>query len=896
VFLRVLLILLLLGSRSLWAQDLPAIQQGFLDLRQADLNSTEPIDLVGEWEFYWDRLLSADELNAQTAPKTFRQVPLPWSESRPGYPAYPAFGKATYRLRILLPPDHSQLMLRIPETFSSYNIFINGARMKVPTEAGPDIASSKTTRRTVYVPLDSTLHELDIVFQVANYISGTGGVWRSMHLGNTEAIMDVRSAQQFQMLMAACALGVMGVYHFILFLFRRDHLDNLWFSLFCFMIFTRSFFVGNDLMIYNLVDEFDWTFSRRIEFASFYLAVCLSVVFVRELFPQDMKGSIVHGFILIIGLATLAVFVLPHVQFRKTLLPMQITGIAAILYCLVSIACAVRRHRPQARTMMAGFLMMSIGTIHDILNSMFRFATMELASVGVIGCVVTLSIVISKRFSMAFDQLREAQEAIRVHNEQLDQLVKEKTLDIRSVFANIPQAIFAFQRGGYLNAEVSDYFRELFHPEPLMRATDLLQRIFAQSQLSSDQIDQITNAVDFCLDGNLLSFQLNQHVFPHHLIRSMNGQRRSFELDWNPIVDESGHIQKLLICMRDTTELTELRMKSLESEKRVKIVAELLDRNHQQIMTWLEQAIQELQTSQLMQAHELQTFRDRSKDVLRWLHTQKGNARGLGLVINASSIHACEQQVLDILEGHSPLRPAEILGQLLHELMFTRDILKSLGARPQGGSGAGSAPVTLCACITNALQQLDALALRLHKAIPEIQGLDRLQSQHLRLTATLDNTLRGALNHLLSNIMDHGLEAREERLRLGKPERGQIAFHLLEAKDRWILQLTDDGLGLPRQFIEQRLRRAGRPVPKDPHELAQVLLESGFSTRDDVNDISGRGIGLDAVAAALEAIGGRFTIATRERSDAEPQLIFGLELPKRYFKESEGSLANSNVA
>jgi hypothetical protein len=893
VFLRVFLILLAFGSSSLWAQGQPVIQQGFLDLRQADLTRDEVIDLVGEWEFYWDRFLSSDELRAQKEPKAFRYVPLPWSESRLGYPAYPAFGKATYRLRILLPANHPQLMLRIPETFTSYNIFINGVRMKVPTEAGLDAASTQTTRRTVYVPLDSTLQELDIVFQVANHVSGTGGVWRSMHLGNTEAIMDVRSAQQFQMLMAACALGVMGVYHFILFLFRRDHLDNLWFSLFCFMIFTRSFFVGNDLMIYNIVSEFDWTLSRRIEFSTFYLAVAFSVVFVRELFPQDMKGSIVRGLMLMIGLATLAVLILPHVQFRKTLLPMQITGICAILFSLATIIIAVRHKRPQAKTMMAGFLMMSVGTIHDILNSMFRFDTMELASIGVIGCVVTISIVISKRFSMAFDQLREAQEAIRVHNEQLDQLVKEKTLDIRSVFANIPQAIFAFQRGGYLNAEVSDYFRALFQPEPAMRARDLLQRILAQSQLSPDQIDQITNAVDFCLDGNLLSFQLNQHVFPHHLIRSLNGQRRSFEMDWNPIIDEAGHIQKLLICMRDTTELTELRMKSLESEKRVKIVAELLDRNHQQIMTWLEHAIRELEDLMKVRADEPQEFQEWSRDILRRLHTHKGNARSLGLVINASSIHACEQQLLDILEGHSSLRPPEVLGQLLHELMFTRDILKSLGARSLASQGSGSSPVTICACVTLALQQLDTLALRLDKALPEIHGLDLLQSHHLRLTPALENTLRGVLNHLLTNIMDHGLESREERLRLGKPECGQIAFYLQEDKSNWILRLTDDGLGLPSQLMEQRLRKAGRDVPKSSQELAQVLLESGFSTKDGVNDLSGRGIGLDAVAAALEAIGGRLQINTRERSGgADPQLIFVLELPKRLFHGSGKTVAS----
>jgi PAS domain-containing protein len=882
------MILLGLFSSSLWAEAAPTIQQGFLDLRQADLRSMEPIDLVGEWEFYWDKFLSSEEARTLSETRSYRHVPLPWSESRPGYPAYPAFGKATYRLRILLPDEHPQLLLRIPETFTAFNIYINDRRMEVPTHAGLDAASTKATRRTIYVPIDSTMKEVDIAFQVANYISGTGGIWRSMHLGNTEAIMNIRSRQQFQMLIAVSAVGIMCVYHFILFLFRRDYLDNLWFSLFCCTIFTRSFLVGNDLMIYNIISDFDWTMSRRIEFISFYGAVALTAVFIRELFPQDIKSSVVHLILFFIMGAILIVLTQPHVQFRKTLLPMQILGIGTILLCLITMVLAVRRRRPQGKTMMFGFLMMAIATIHDILNSMFRFDTMELASIGVIGCVVATSIAISKRFSMAFDQLREAQEAIRVHNEQLDQLVKEKTLDIRSIFANIPQAIFAIQRDGRLNAEVSDYFRVLFQPEPMMPAKDLLHRIFAHSQLAADQIEQITSAVDFCLDGKLLSFQLNEHVFPHQITRAIGSQRRTFEMDWNPILDEAGNIQKLLICMRDTTELNELRSKSLESEKRVKIVADLLDKNHPQIMVWLEQAIRELELMLDLHATGQRNVKDLMKDMLRILHTQKGNARSLGLVVSATSVHACEQQLLDIQEGQHTRPFAEIVASLLHELTFTRDILKSLSTRPAVAT-ASAAPrqTTLCICVAEALEQIGALATRLGKEIPDCHGLDLLQTQHLWLSPELHYTLRGALNHLLTNIMDHGLETADERLEKGKPARGHLAFNLFEEKQHWVLQISDDGKGLPRQAIEAKLRKVGREIPTDPQALAQLLLESGFSTKTDVNDLSGRGIGLDAVAVALQSMGGSFRIHTRARgADAEPQLIFSLELPKQAFEEN----------
>jgi signal transduction histidine kinase len=231
----------------------------------------------------------------------------------------------------------------------------------------------------------------------------------------------------------------------------------------------------------------------------------------------------------------------------------------------------------------------------------------------------------------------------------------------------------------------------------------------------------------------------------------------------------------------------------------------------------------------------------------------------------------------------------EYLVGLLHELMFTRDILKSLHVR--GGTGQNQT-TSLCTLVAQALEQLAPLAQLLQKELPECHGLDLLQSHTLHLTPELAYLLRGALNHIVTNIMDHGFETREERVRKGKPVRGAIAFHLFETPQNWALQISDDGRGLPRQALEDKLKKLGREIPKDPEALAQVLLEGGFSTKDTVSDLSGRGLGLDAVAAAFEKFGGTFRITTRARTrDAEPQLVFTLELPKTAFGSSDHTSA-----
>ena len=129
--------------------------------------------------------------------------------------------------------------------------------------------------------------------------------------------MELRARQQFQTLIAVCTLGIMSLYHFVLFMFRRENKENLWFALFCLMVFIRSFFVGNDLLIYNLVESFDWTWSRRIEFATFYLTAGLGVKFCAELYPKESNKLFVQIFQIIVLAVCLFVIIAPHILFSK---------------------------------------------------------------------------------------------------------------------------------------------------------------------------------------------------------------------------------------------------------------------------------------------------------------------------------------------------------------------------------------------------------------------------------------------------------------------------------------------------------------------------------------------------------------------------------------------------
>ena len=119
--------------------------------------------------------------------------------------------------------------------------------------------------------------------------------------------------------------------------------------------------------------------------------------------------------------------------------------------------------------------------------------------------------------------------------------------------------------------------------------------------------------------------------------------------------------------------------------------------------------------------------------------------------------------------------------------------------------------------------------------------------------------LPDALVHLIRNALDHGIETQEERKAKGKPPIGSLLLKAYSQKGTIYIQICDDGKGIDWDGVKEKALAKGLlPHPEEvtQRDLVKVLTSPGFSTREKVTEISGRGVGMDVVYQSLQRLKG----------------------------------------
>ena len=301
--------------------------------------------------------------------------------------------------------------------------------------------------------------------------------------------------------------------------------------------------------------------------------------------------------------------------------------------------------------------------------------------------------------------------------------------------------------------------------------------------------------------------------------------------------------------------------------------------------------------------------------LFRNMHTIKGNARTYGLLNMTNTVHETEQ-VYDELrkdpekvwEQESMLAQLAEVDALLDEYHKINDV--KLGRKGPGRRGSvekflmvekdqvtraleliKAAKAADAQAMANALHEVDqtlsligtekidhvlagilesmpSLAKELGKEPPKIS----IEDHGIVVRTQIVGLLKNVFTHVFRNSMDHGLETADVREAAGKSAAGHIRLNLSIKDGRLQFKLGDDGRGLAVAKIRQKAIDNGL-IPADgntpPEEIAQLIFASGFSTAEKVTEVSGRGVGMDAVKGFLQREGGDVAIHFTDNTVAD---------------------------
>ncbi len=467
--------------------------------------------------------------------------------------------------------------------------------------------------------------------------------------------------------------------------------------------------------------------------------------------------------------------------------------------------------------------------------------------------------------------LRDAQ--LSEHAANLEHKVAERTQELdernrgmRVVLDNVAQGLVTVDLNGVMASERSASIDRWFGtPE---RAATLSQYLQAHSPAFAQQFElNLMQLADGFLEPALVLDQLPK--------RLMVGTR-TFDVHYTPIGSDE-KFDKLLVIFDDVTEHLAIERAEREQKEAVAIFQRILvDRSG--VEDFLNEANKFLS--------ELYTQRDPIVQ-RRLLHTLKGNAAVFGLGSLADHAHQLETELheRDVTSGAQLclLEPAEIqpfdrawreamsrVQQLLggarrDQIELAQAELVGLMDRVRAGLPASEIVNELETWkqepVERRLEQLgrqaSTLARRLGKTAPTLV----VDAPGVRFDSRTWAGYWSAMVHAVRNAVDHGLEDAPTRLAAGKPASGRIALTAERTAKQLVISVADDGRGIDWEKVRAKAASCGAPHETQA-DLVDALFLDGFSTREQVSDVSGRGVGLAALRQAVRELNGAIVVET----------------------------------
>ncbi len=354
----------------------------------------------------------------------------------------------------------------------------------------------------------------------------------------------------------------------------------------------------------------------------------------------------------------------------------------------------------------------------------------------------------------------------------------------------------------------------------------------------------------------------------HQLPKSMKVGGRDLEIDYQPIGGED--FERMLVVITDATaRVARERAEQIEREL-FSLFQKIVEDKAGVVEFYLE--------ARELVAHITSADEANPAVLKRWIHTLKGNAGIYGLQSIADTCHDIETRMAEesALPSERELtdlgarwdeisnRLASLLGEQKQRIELDDEDYHGFLQAVVAGAPHEELAERVASWKYEPTRQRLARIAEQAKGIAERlgKGVDvELESNDVRLPAERYSSFWSAFVHVVRNAVDHGIEPANDREGSGKSATGHLKLVTRQEEGRVLVEISDDGRGIDWDEVRRVAALGGVPA-NSQDELHAAIFADGVTTRDAVSDLSGRGVGMGAVLAATEELGGQVSIDT----------------------------------
>ncbi|WP_141732635.1 Hpt domain-containing protein [Oligoflexus tunisiensis] len=556
-------------------------------------------------------------------------------------------------------------------------------------------------------------------------------------------------------------------------------------------------------------------------------------------------------------------------------------------------------------------------SVHDILLALGLIHSTSLIFLGTLISTTSILYLTAVIFAETYTQNRQLLMHVGEVNQNLERTVAARTHDLYEkkqnlslILQSLPEGIMAFDASFRILPEYSLALERILETGNI-EGRDIFQLLFAHSSVPMDVQAQMRSVLALSFDEPVLNFDINSDLLVKEFQASIRGSIKVLGLTWSAVMAENNQITRVLLTISDVTQVKRLERESQRAKLRSKIVEAVLNGSVPRIQDFVVGAQNALRP--YVEAMKVGQLTDEQiTGLYREVHTIKGNARTFDLQDLADNAHQVEKEFEELKRRSENMESEQIvfiLQDLLDTLHHIENVETDVVARLSRAEQQTEHNVhpRLWRMFKNRWEHLspEHAALELPELQQDIQmmsyrqaqpyfadlvhGFDEIAAQlnkpaptihfdipnELFMDAALAKAVNDILVHMIRNSLDHGIETPELRRQANKPERGQVTITFRPQGRGFILDYVDDGCGLNLEKIRNRAMQLGlrEALAQDPEQLVQSIFMHGFSTAEDVSEVSGRGVGMEVVARELRTWKARLRWNQMAQAYTEAQLL-----------------------